>query len=90
MVRGITITPHTVEEDSRCPIDVVCVQSGTVRVTTMIDDVLGTRDQVFTLGNTITTEDYSVTLVRVDPTPHSDTSINNGEYTLTFKVSTLK
>ena len=90
VVRGITITPHTVEEDSRCPIDVVCVQSGTVRVTTMIDDVLGTRDQVFTLGNTITTEDYSVTLVRVDPTPHSDTSINNGEYTLTFKVSTLK
>ncbi len=86
-VRGVSINPTSVEEDSRCPIDVTCIQAGTVRVTTTMKSSEGVSEQVLTLGETMTMENVEVTLVQVDPTPHSDTSINNGEYAFTFKVT---
>jgi hypothetical protein len=85
-VGNVTITPRAVAEDSRCPSDVQCIQAGTVRVRATVTSGLGTADQVFILGEPVTTEAEAVTLVRVEPAKVSTSQIQESEYRFTFKV----
>jgi len=83
---GVTITPLEVLEDSRCPTDVVCIQAGRVRLRATLVSGLGTADQVFIIGEPITTEAEEVTLVAVEPAPVSTVAIKNADYRFTFKI----
>jgi hypothetical protein len=83
----VKITPLTLLEDSRCPIDVQCIQAGTVRVRALLGSGLGEGVQTFTLGVPITTEAEAVELVEVKPAPHSERQIASSEYRFIFKVS---
>jgi len=85
-VAGITITPLSVVEDSRCPIDVNCIQAGRVRVRATLTSGLGTADQIFIIGEPITTEAEVITLTRVTPAPISTVQIKDADYRFTFKV----
>ncbi len=38
-VNGISITPVQVTEDSRCPVDVNCIQAGTVAIMVKVETV---------------------------------------------------
>lgn len=82
-------------EDSRCPIDVVCVWQGTVSAKIQLEK--GTED----LGNyTISMEaldenkqafeGYYIRLTNVKPYPVSTTPIQTTDYFLTFFVSSAK
>lgn len=84
---GITLTVHEVLEDSRCPIDVVCIQMGTVRVRATLESGLGTAQQVFKLQKPVTTEAEEIMLVQVDPAPRSDHAIQKSEYVLHFTIT---
>ena len=84
---GITLTVHEVLEDSRCPIDVVCIQMGTVRVRATLESGLGTGDQIFELQKPVTTEAEEITLVQVDPAPRSDHAIQKSEYLFHFTIT---
>lgn len=86
-VLGVRITPLKVLEDSRCPIDVQCIQAGTVRLQTRLVSGLGTAQQEFKLGQVITTEAEEVTLVQVLPAPKAGVKIAEGDYVFTFKVT---
>lgn len=86
-ILGVSINPKTVLEDSRCPIDVACIQAGTVRVEALVDFGSGAIPQQFTLGEAITTEAGSVTLVRVDPTKDTNTTLAPTDYVFYFKVT---
>lgn len=83
---GVTITPISVVEDSRCPIDVQCIQAGTVRLQATLASGLGTGTQVFTLGTPITTETETVTLFSVTPTKEAGKAISSSDYRFIFKV----
>jgi hypothetical protein len=84
---GVTITPRSVVEDSRCPEDVQCIQAGTVRVRAMLKSGLGLGVQEFTLNIPVTTEAETVTLVEVLPKKISTNGIQPSEYMFVFMVA---
>ena len=84
---GVTITPLTIVEDSRCAIDVVCIQAGTVRVRTTLRSGLGTATQVFELNKSVTTEAEIIELVAVLPVRHAGISVEPSDYRFMFQVT---
>lgn len=83
---GIKITPLQVLEDSRCPIDVQCIQAGTLRLRANLETASGVSEQVFLLGESITTEAAMVKMFAVEPITDSKTKIAESEYTFYFQV----
>src|SRR3989344_2777456 len=84
--KGVSITPLAVLEESRCPIDVVCIQAGTVRLRANLSSGAGEVDQVFKLNQKITTEAEEITLVRVLPATQSGKKIQPADYLFYFEV----
>ncbi len=85
---GVSVTPISIVEDSRCPSDVTCIQAGTVRVKIKILSGLGESEMIATLNGTpITTEVEQIELVEVTPYPNSKTKINTPDYVLKLKIS---
>ena len=80
------IRPLRVVEDSRCPLDVQCIQAGTVRVEVQVVSGMGTSTSVIELGDTLTTEAEEITLTTVTPSPRSDITISDEQYRFTFDV----
>ncbi len=84
---GVKVVPLEVLEDSRCPVDVQCIQAGTVRVKTQIITAMGTSTNTLRLqGDAITTEGEEVRLVNVDPVSESTTEIKDADYLFTFEI----
>ena len=83
---GVRVIPHEVLEDSRCPIDVTCIQAGTVRVRATLESGLGTADQEFELNQPITTEAESVTLTQVGPPREEGVMIDESNYVFYFRI----
>jgi hypothetical protein len=83
---GVVITPEAVLEDSRCPVDVVCIQAGTVRVRASLVSGMGTAVQEMKLGETYTTEAESITFASVVPVPVSTDVVEDSAYQFTFVV----
>lgn len=83
----VKIKPLEVLEDSRCPLDVQCVWAGTVRVQTILGSGLGEGDQVFELGQEITTEAEIIKLVEVLPAPPAGQEIGEDDYRFFFEIS---
>ncbi len=83
---GVRITPLEVVEDSRCPVDAVCVWAGRVVVRARLESGLGTAIQLFTLNEPITTEAEVIELIAVAPAPQTKTTISLEDYTFTFSV----
>ncbi len=82
----VTIIPMKVEEDSRCPVGVQCIQAGTVRVTATVVSGLGTSTPLFTMDRAITTEAESIVLIGVTPEPKVGEIISPEDYRFTFRV----
>lgn len=83
---GVAITPTLVTEDSRCPADVECIQAGTVKLTTMLETPLGSGEQVFTLGQGVSTEAEVIGLTAVYPVRLSTEEIKPEDYQFFFSV----
>lgn len=86
--QGVSITPVSIEEDSRCPTDVTCIQAGQVRLKVQTVDGMGTSTTSITLGATdpITTEVVSIWLTEVLPVKVSTNLIEDAEYRFTFRI----
>lgn len=83
---GVSIIPLEILEDSRCPIDVVCIQAGTVRVRALVESSGRSGEGVFTLGIVETRQNETITLVAVEPAPRAGVAIPPQNYRLTFGV----
>lgn len=84
-IGGVLITPLELVEDSRCPVDVQCIQAGTVRVRVAINAL--SRDFTFTLGEPQTVGDATITLSAVSPTEkYSTITVLPDEYLFVFTV----
>jgi len=85
-INGTTIGVLDLTEDSRCPVDVQCIQAGTVRVRASID----TYDKAFTftLSKPQVVGDATITLVSVIPAQKFSTqTVQLSDYRFTFTVS---
>lgn len=82
----LTITPTQITQDSRCPVDVQCIQAGTVRVSVRVNAASGQSTQTLTLNQAFTTEAETITLTSVTPAKNSKTAIGTSDYRLTFDV----
>jgi hypothetical protein len=86
-IGNVSITPREVVEDSRCPTDVQCIQAGRIRVLVTLSSGLGSGDQIFLLGEPVTTEAEAVTFVSVKPaTKVSTVKLRPSDYRFTFRV----
>lgn len=83
----LNVIPKTIIEDSRCPIDVMCIQQGTVRVSATVTGLGTSTEEVFTLGMTKNLSKGSITLSKVLPAPISSRDIATTSYRLTFSVT---
>jgi hypothetical protein len=87
---GVIITPLEVVEESRCPVDVMCIQAGTVRLRAKVVTAGGESTQIFTLTTPLVIDEKTITLTEVAPATHSQRPITPSDYQFTFSVSTNK
>lgn len=83
---GESVKPIELIEDSRCPEDVTCIQAGTVRVRVELASAMGTSTHVFALGEAVTTESQTITLIEVFPKKNTTKELSDDDYTFIFKV----
>jgi hypothetical protein len=81
----ITIAPNALQ-DSRCPVDVKCVQAGTVRVRTTLGVGTSTHAQEFVLGKPSVQAGVIITLVSVSPEKESKKMTPGRDYRFVFKI----
>ena len=86
---GLDVVPLRVEEDSRCPTGVQCIQAGTVRLVVRLEDRRGRREATLTLGKPIALAAGGwLGLAAVCPYPRHPERIARDAYrfTLAFRV----
>lgn len=84
-IGGVAVTPLRIEEDSRCPTGVQCIQAGTVRVAVRIEEGRARRDAVLTLAEPLGLDGgRRLTLAAVCPYPHHPGTIAPAAYRFTF------
>lgn len=85
-VNGVAIGVLELLEDSRCPVDVQCIQAGTVRVRVAIDSL--SSDFTLVLGEPQEINGKKVTLSAVVPAEmRSTTQVDSSDYRFTFTVA---
>lgn len=88
---GLRLALARVAADSRCPVDVQCVWEGDAAVSVEIDDRSAPRSyELHTSGRyprEVTHGGYRVTLVRLDPAPHSSGPLSPSDYRATLRVA---
>jgi hypothetical protein len=87
---GWRLTLVAIGEDSRCPVDVICVWAGQVTADFVAEKSGGRFDLEITLGPLTTAsavvDGYRVTLLEVNPLPVSTVQITLQEYVVTVVV----
>ena len=87
---SIRVIPQELLEDSRCPLDVQCIQAGTVRVSVILDAEGEQKTMVMTQGTPVTFVGRTVLLVSTLPAPNSKVTIRKKEYQFTFSIALKK
>lgn len=83
---GVEIAPIGILEDSRCPVDVQCIQAGTVRLRTNVRTSAGVSTVDFTLGKAVSVAGETITLTGVLPEKNSKQPTAYADYRFTFKI----
>ena len=87
LVDGLRIRPLAIVEDSRCPIDAVCIWAGRLVVRTEIDGGAGAELVDLTLGTPVDLGEVSVTLVSAEPATSAESPIKPSDYRFTFAAA---
>ncbi len=85
--QDVSIRPVSIEEDSRCPQDVQCIQAGTVQVKVAIAGRAGTDTQIIGLGKSLATENETISFNAALPAKISTVPLMPADYILTFTVT---
>lgn len=89
-VGKITIAPEEIVEDSRCPLGVMCIQAGRLRVLAQIAAVSTSTEHIFVLGEPFVFGDTTITMTFAEPLKRKEVSLEPSDYQLTFKVEKQK
>ncbi len=82
----VKVTPLMVLEDSRCPVDVQCIQAGTVKVQARLESDSDEDQKSFELGKAVVFESRTITLTDVEPIKLSQQTLKPTDYRLTFRL----
>jgi hypothetical protein len=86
---NVKIVPLELLEDSRCPANANCIQAGTVRVKTLLASGANESEQIFILGETVSTETEEITLNFVEPIAETSSSPDERDYIFHFQIKKL-
>jgi len=88
-VGDVEITFNTVVQDSRCAVDVQCIQAGSVTVSALLsyNSLMSTQD-ISSSAAPVAFGDRSISIVNVAPVKMSKTTILPNAYQITFRVLT--
>lgn len=87
-INGITVTLRSLEEDSRCPQQVVCIHAGSVSVQATVSDGTVHATRVFsTNAAPFLFEGYAIKILSVTPQRITTSDIQASDYRITFEVS---
>lgn len=85
VVNGTKITALALVQDSRCPVDVQCIQAGTVQVKIAVDAL--NSSYTLTLGQSQTIGGAVITLVSVTPAKNSKVTLAPSDYSFVFSAA---
>ncbi|MFA6050200.1 MAG: hypothetical protein WC761_03305 [Candidatus Paceibacterota bacterium] len=88
VIDGVRITPLAVEQDSRCAINVQCIQAGSVRVSMKFEFNNYSATQSVVSGNEATVYGVTGTIIEVSPAKVLGKEIGEKEYSFTLRVKT--
>jgi hypothetical protein len=85
---GTIVRFNAVTEDSRCPIDALCVRAGVLRISlTVTSGVQNRRDiEIDTMGGTADAAGYTFTLVVAKPSRRADVPVEPGDYGVVIRA----
>ncbi len=83
---GLSIRPLTLMQDSRCPIDVQCIQAGTVRISLKTNTGETTDIRTISLNDRITVGGDTIIFASVEPARMRDNAPAESAYRLAFVV----
>ncbi len=84
---SVSITPHAVIDDSRCPTDVQCIWAGTVFVQATIKTPTSSSEEKLEIGKAITKDGYTITFTELTPAAKSGQTIPDSSYRFVFIVA---
>lgn len=83
---GLKILPLELLEDSRCPVDVQCIQAGTVRIRANVTSAGNETSMMLQLGKSVTTKTEEIMLIDVQPTKLSTQTTPANQYMFIFSI----
>lgn len=87
-VGALSLTLSEVVQDSRCPLDVQCIQAGAVQVSlTLKSGTQKVTKNVSSDNEALQFAGYKIAIVGVVPSRKSGTEIDSGAYKVTFHIS---
>lgn len=87
---GLTLTVLSVESDSRCPIDVQCIQAGSATVALSVTQGGVTQEYILSSDDSLAVGEQRIKIIEVEPAPHSLRTIDPEEYTVTLVVEEVE
>ena len=84
---GVTVTPLEITGDSRCPVDVTCIQAGTVVARVKMESGNTSQASVLGLGKSVAFGSKIVAFTSVTPVKNSKITLKPSDYRLTFEVT---
>lgn len=87
VIDGLQISLDQIVKDSRCPVDVRCIQAGAVTALVTLKSA-GKYERINLLSDGIMYrfDNYTIRIVRVSPTVHSKTGIDPKNYVVVFHI----
>lgn len=86
LINGVFVTPMHVTYDGRCPVDVKCIQAGTVDLGVLLQNGNTSQNLILTLGKPVIFVGKEITLARVSPDKYSKKVINESDYRFLITV----
>ena len=88
---GHTITLNRINEDSRCPDGVACIQAGTVKAAVIVSDASGqATSTILSLRTPKQVFSMELTMTDVTPAAQQNRSIAPGDYTVSIAAAPIQ
>jgi hypothetical protein len=86
---SLSVRFNRITGDNRCPADAVCILGGSADVNVTATSDRATRDYVLRTGDMrpVQHDNFTITLVQVQPYPFSARTIEPDEYRVTLRVT---
>jgi hypothetical protein len=90
IINGVSITLHSIVQDNRCPVDVVCIEGGAVTASVTLK--AGSSSKTFNMPSDEVPHvfaGYKVSITDINPPRMSTVDPNPSAYVLTFHVEKI-